>query len=352
MTAVSESVGVGTSADSDLVLEVTDLQVRFGGRRAQKPIRAIDWLSFTMASGETVGVIGESGSGKSTMGRAVLGLTTPTSGSIRVGGDDLWARRGDDRRRLRRRVQGIFQDPHEALDPRMTVAQSITEPLRRGVGMSKAAADLRAVELLEMVGLGAFHLGRRPHELSGGQKQRVNIARALTLNPELIVCDEIVSALDVSIQADILNLLADIQSERSVSYLFISHDLAVVSYLADRVIVMYLGIIVEEAAIDTLIADPRHPYTRALVAAQSLPLPPSLRPAVPPPLQGDIPSPADPPSGCRFRTRCPYAQPICAEQVPATVLVGDRHTAACHFTTEIATGELARTDLPNPTALS
>lgn len=312
------------------LLNVEDLVVHFTSR-SLPPIRAVDGLCLSMSRGETLAVIGESGSGKSTLGRSVLGLQRPTAGRVEVDGEDIWGWSPRQRRVRRRSVQGIFQDPHEALDPRMTIQQSLTEPLRHALGHSAAHARRRVTELLEMVGLSQQMAERRPHELSGGQKQRVNIARALALSPQLMVCDEIVSALDVSIQADILNLLHDLQHANSTSYLFITHDLAVVGYIADRVVVMYLGVVVEDGPVDDVVEAPQHPYTRALRAAHPDPLPAALRHPKPPPLRGEVPSPAHPPSGCRFRTRCPEAQPICAETPPPTVEVSPGHVAACHF---------------------
>jgi oligopeptide/dipeptide ABC transporter ATP-binding protein len=316
------------------LLEVDDLVVHFAGKRRQEPVRAVDGVSLRIGRGETLGLIGESGSGKTTIGRAVLGLLKPLSGSVRFEGEDPWALPTRRRRELRRRMQVVFQDPHEALDPRMTIEQSAAEPLRFS-GLSRSARRDRAAGLLDRVGLGAQHLGRRPHELSGGQKQRVNIARALATDPDLIVCDESVSALDVSIQAEILNLLVDLQDERGLSYLFVSHDISVVAHLAHRVTVLYLGTVMESGPVGAVVDAPAHPYTRALLAAQPQALPSYLRPAQREVLRGDIPSPAAPPSGCRFRTRCPFAQERCATEVPAVRELEPGRTVACHFAEQL-----------------
>lgn len=318
------------------VLELDDLKVHFGGRARQAAIRAVDGVSLTIAPGETLGLIGESGSGKSTIGRAVLGLLQPQSGSVLVGGQKIWEESRREQRRSRSRVQVVFQDPSEALDPRMTVAASIQEPLRIRDRRHRSEHSEVAQRLLSQVGLDAAHGARRPHELSGGQRQRVNIARALVLQPDLIVCDEVVSALDVSIQAEILNLFAQLKREREIAYLFISHDLSVVAHVADRVAVMYLGVLMELGPVEQVVSAPRHPYTQALIAAQPQAVPSHLRRARPPALKGDIPSPASPPSGCRFRTRCPHAVQRCAEEVPAFKEDRPGHWVACHFSEQLA----------------
>ncbi|WP_219416503.1 ABC transporter ATP-binding protein [Pseudonocardia nigra] len=315
---------------SDLLV-VEDLTVRYPVHGRRQTVKAVDGVSCSVAEGETFGLIGESGSGKSTIARAVLGLVRPTAGTISFRGMRLDRLRGREQRRMRRHYQMIFQDPHEALDPRMTVRASVAEPLR--VQRRGDAGDLVALvdALLGKAGLSAEHAQRRPHELSGGQKQRVNIARALALDPELLVCDEAVSALDVSIQADILNLLAELQREMGLAYLFISHDIGVVSHIADRVAVMYLGVIVERGPVEGVIDSPLHPYTEALLAAEPQAVPAHCRTERPAPLKGELPSPIDPPSGCRFRTRCPYAEDRCAAEVPPLRELMPGRWVACHF---------------------
>ena len=335
------------TSSEQLHVELVDLKVHFGGRRGAPAIRAVDGVSLTLGRGETLGLIGESGSGKSTLGRTVIGLLPPTSGQVLIGGVDVWNLPRREQQRIRSRVQVIFQDPSEALDPRMTVAASIAEPLRVRDGRNPVEHRRIVDDLLEKVGFDVSHGDRRPHELSGGQKQRVNIARSLVLDPGLIVCDEVVSALDVSIQAEILNLFAKLRRERDLGYLFISHDLSVVAHVSHRVAVMYLGKLVEVGPTEQVIHRPRHPYTQALLAAQPRAVPSRLRAPRPTRLTGDIPSPASPPSGCRFRTRCPYAQPSCAESEPELRSCGDGVSAACHFIDDIASGRLAPTS-PTP----
>jgi oligopeptide/dipeptide ABC transporter ATP-binding protein len=316
--------------DPNALVEVEDLHVRFG------PVRAVDGVSFTVHDGETFGVIGESGSGKSTLGRALVCLIKPTSGRILHDGADPFALPTQAFRRHRRDWQIVFQDPSAALNPRMTIIDSIREPLDIVGDVPQAQREAQAMAVLDKVGLASTFARRFPHELSGGQKQRVNVARALTMRPRLLVCDEVVAALDVSIQADIINLLAQLQAEFGLTYVFITHDLGVVSHVSDRIAVMYLGVIVELGPAERLRDHPRHPYTEALLSAEPTPLPAALRTRERIILEGEIPSPIAPPSGCRFRTRCRYAQPVCAEQVPAFREVQAGHWAACHFTDTLA----------------
>ncbi|MDA8051918.1 MAG: dipeptide ABC transporter ATP-binding protein [Rhodospirillales bacterium] len=326
------------------LLEVSDLAKHFPVERGVLfsrrlgSVRAVDGISFTLKRGETLALVGESGCGKSTTARLVLRLLPPSAGRIRFNGADITALAGEKLRRLRRRMQIVFQDPFASLDPRMTVAETLEEPLRvHGIG-DRASRRARVNELLGMVGLASYHAGRYPHEFSGGQRQRIGIARALAPSPELIVCDEPVSALDVSIQAQVINLLADLRRGLNLSYLFIAHDLAVVKHVADRVAVMYLGRIVEIAPKDALFAEPRHPYTRTLMAAIPRPDPHhDPVPAVP----GDMPSPLAPPPGCRFHTRCPFAIARCRTEDPALALVAPGHFAACHRTEELPAVDLA-----------
>ena len=313
---------------SAAVLELVDLAVHFPGRGGA-PVRAVDGVSFAIAPGETLGLVGESGCGKSTVSNAVVGLIPPTRGSVLVLGKEMAGADRATKHALRARVQMVFQDPVTSLNPRMSVGAAVGEPLLvRGIARG-AALRARVGELLDEVGLRPEHAGRYPHQFSGGQRQRIVIARALALRPDLLVCDEPVSALDVSVRAQILNLLVELQARRGMASLFVSHDLAVVRHVCDRVAVMYLGRLVELAARDVLFAEPRHPYTRALLAAVPEPDPVAQRAKPRVPLAGEIPSPANPPPGCTFHTRCPFATELCRREVPVWRPLGGS-MAACH----------------------
>jgi oligopeptide transport system ATP-binding protein len=323
------------------LVKVDDLKVYFPIRagflqRTIGHVRAVDEISFEVRRGETLGLVGESGCGKSTTGRAVIRLNKPTAGQVHFDGVDLYSLNANDLRRLRRRMQIIFQDPYSSLDPRMTVNSIISEPLETHSLKKGSAKRARVAELLEMVGLDPRYVNRYPHEFSGGQRQRIGVARALAVEPEFIVCDEPISALDVSIQAQVLNLLTDLRTQLGLTYLFIAHDLSVVKHISDRVAVMYLGKIVEIGPPETLYAGPGHPYTRALLSAVPVPDPVTERRRKRVILKGDVPSPVNPPSGCRFHTRCWLYERLgkpenCrTDDPPLRTLAGD-HQAACHY---------------------
>ncbi len=316
------------------LLEVTGLTKHFPVKkgvilqRQVGAVKAVDGLDFTLAEGETLSLVGESGCGKSTTGRLILNLIPPSAGSVRFEGRELYGLDRHEMRAMRARLQIIFQDPFASLNPRMTVGDLLAEPIELH-GLAKgAAARERVAELLGLVGLAPDHAQRYPHEFSGGQRQRIGIARALAANPRLIVCDEPVSALDVSIQAQVLNLLQDLQKRFGLSYLFIAHDLAVVKHISDRVAVMYLGKIVEIASKTDLYARPRHPYTQALLSAIPVPDPGAKKSRSL--LSGDVPSPLNPPPGCRFHTRCPHATDACRSEEPALRVMASGHQVACH----------------------
>ena len=320
------------------LLEVENLVKTYrGGRRLadrltgrpETVVRAVSGVSLSIGKGEIVGLIGESGCGKSTLGRSILRLHEPTSGRVIFDGIDVTALSAPAMKAMRRRMQIIFQDPYASLNPRRTVAEIVGLPLRLH-GLVKGAAEARGrvADMLEKVGLKSAHLDRYPHQFSGGQRQRIGIARALVSHPEFIVCDEPVSALDVSIQAQIIQLLTDLKREMGLTYLFISHDISVIGYLSDRVAVMYLGEIVEFGPVDDVLANPRHPYTQSLMSAVPEVDRPGHRHRVR--LEGDLPSPLAPPPGCRFHTRCPFALDLCRREAPRTEAVGAGHSAACH----------------------
>ena len=331
-------------SDKEVILKVKDLVMYFPIKRGvfQRVVghvHAVDGISFDIKKGETLGLVGESGCGKSTTGRTILQLYRATSGEITFEGEDLIKAKGEKLRLMRRRMQMIFQDPYASLNPRMTVEDIIGEPLivhdiARGEEIRK-----RVQELLDLVRLNPAYIDRYPHEFSGGQRQRIGVARALALNPDLIVCDEPISALDVSVQAQVVNLLEDLQEKLNLTYLFIAHDLSMVRHISDRVAVMYLGIFAELADRDELYSYPLHPYTNALLSAVPIPDPVIEEKRKRVILEGDVPSPINPPSGCRFRTRCPLAETICAESRPEWREVKKRHYVACHLVREINPGE-------------
>ena len=334
-TASLSSAASGAPVDAPL-LAVRDLVKHFpirGGllQRRVGAVRAVDGVSFEIRSGETLGLVGESGCGKSTTARSILRLIEPTSGEVHFDGVDVLRANGPGLRALRREMQIIFQDPYSSLNPRMTVGNIVAEPLIVHKIGTRDERRERVRELLATVGLSPEHYNRYPHEFSGGQRQRIGIARALALRPKLVICDEPVSALDVSIQAQILNLLSELQDDLKLTYLFVAHDLAVVRHISDRVAVMYLGHIVEVADSEVLYRSPRHPYTEALLASIPLPDPVAERARPRIVLGGEVPNPARPPSGCPFHPRCPKAQAVCSQEMPPLVASVADHSVACHF---------------------
>ena len=324
--------------DNNVLLDVQNLKMYFPitqGIIIQRhigDIKAVDGISFFIKRGETLGLVGESGCGKSTTGRAILQLYRPTSGHVLFHNEDLTALKGEALRRKRRQMQMIFQDPYASLNPRMTVGNIIGEPLEvHHIGANRGEQRERVQELLRVVGLNPYFVNRYPHEFSGGQRQRIGVARALAVNPEFIVCDEPISALDVSIQAQIINLLEDLQAEYNLTYLFIAHDLSVVRHISDRVAVMYLGKLAEVATRDELYSNPMHPYTQALLSAVPIPDPSVEEKRRRIILEGDVPSPANPPKGCNFCTRCPRVMDICRQVDPEFRDLGGGHWVACHL---------------------
>jgi len=333
-TSVQETTAE-KAANEDYILEVKNVKKHFrmgGGmlsRGNEMNIRAVDDISFSIRRGETFGLVGESGCGKTTLGQTIIRLYNPTAGQIVFNNADISTLNAADMRKHRRGMQMIFQDPSASLDPRMTVGSIISEPLNIfGIGSREERRD-RVRELLRVVGLNAYFVNRYPHEFSGGQRQRIGIARALALQPELVICDEPVSALDVSVQAQVLNLLRQLQTDFKLTYLFIAHNLAVVAHISDRVGVMYLGKMVEIGEARAITERPKHPYTQALISAIPVVDPGRKRDRII--LEGDVPSPANPPSGCRFHPRCPIAQPYCSEVEPQLRELEPGHWVACHY---------------------
>jgi oligopeptide transport system ATP-binding protein len=351
-TTAPITVPANGTADGEL-LQVQNLKMYFPitqGIILQRQVgwvRAVDDISFGVRRGETLGLVGESGCGKSTTGRAILQLYKPTAGSVEFLGKQLTTLSGGELRKMRREMQMIFQDPYASLNPRMTVGSIIGEPLEiHGLAKGREKQE-RVQELLRIVGLNPYFANRYPHEFSGGQRQRIGIARALAVQPSFIVCDEPISALDVSIQAQVINLLEELQGQFNLTYLFIAHDLSVVRHISDRVAVMYVGKIVELTTRDLLYERPLHPYTKALLSAVPIPDPAIERKRQRIILTGDVPSPVNPPTGCRFHPRCPFAQELCREKEPQLLEVEPNHFAACHFWDEIlARGQTSAVTAP------
>ncbi|PEX94284.1 ABC transporter ATP-binding protein [Bacillus cereus] len=318
---------------SEPLLEVKNLKTYFpikGGvfSRTIGHVKAVDGVSFTINKGEVFGLVGESGSGKTTIGKTILRLVQKTEGEVRFKGHDVYSLSKEELRKHRPNMQLVFQDPFSSLNPRMRIGEALGEPMLTHGLATKENVREKVIEVLELCGLASYHIDRYPHEFSGGQRQRIVIARAMVLNPEFIVADEPVAALDVSIQAQIINLFSELQEKKGLSYLFISHDLSVVEHLCTKIGIMYLGTIVETAPRDELFTNPLHPYTKALLSAVPIPDPTVKRERII--LEGDIPSPANPPSGCRFHTRCPFATEVCKTTVPEFRNVGEEHFVACH----------------------
>ena len=340
MSETAQVAGSGTpgagSGTPESILSVRNLKMYFPItkgviiQRQVGSIKAVDGLNFDLYRGETLGLVGESGCGKSTTGRAILQLYKPTDGSVLFEGQELTQIGSNDLRKMRRRMQMIFQDPYASLNPRMTVGSIVGEPLEvHNIGANRKERQDRVQELLKIVGLNPYFVNRYPHEFSGGQRQRIGVARALAVNPSFIVCDEPISALDVSIQAQVINLLEDLQQDLGLTYLFIAHDLSVVRHISDRIAVMYLGKIVELADRDELYANPKHPYTQALLSAVPIPDPAIEKKRQRIILEGDVPSPANPPKGCNFSTRCPRVMDICRQTDPDFKNDGNGHHVAC-----------------------
>jgi len=322
----------------DVLLEAVNLTKYFSiekgiFRKTVNYVHAVENVNFKVRRNKTLGLVGESGCGKTTVGRTVIRLLDPTSGSILYHGEDgtvdIAKLEGEELRRMRRKMQIVFQDPQSSLNPRRTIRDAVGEPLEILAGMKGEELELRVLELLADVGLNPEHAQRYPHEFSGGQRQRIGIARAIALRPELVVLDEPTSSLDVSVQAQVLNLLLELQKEHGMSYLFISHDLSVIRHMCDDVAVMYLGEIMESGPVSEIFLNPRHPYTRALLSAIPVPDPTMRRKRIV--LKGTVPSAINPPSGCRFHTRCPFAKEICSREVPKEHVVADGHVVKCHF---------------------
>jgi oligopeptide transport system ATP-binding protein len=344
----------GNGAKQEVLLSVRNLKMHFPItrgiiiQRQVGSIKAVDGITFDLIRGETLGLVGESGCGKSTTGRAILQLYDPTDGAVIFEGQDLTTMKSGDLRRMRRRMQMIFQDPYASLNPRMTVGSIVGEPLEvHNIGSNRKERQERVQELLKIVGLNPYFINRYPHEFSGGQRQRIGVARALAVNPSFIVCDEPISALDVSIQAQVINLLEDLQGDLGLTYLFIAHDLSVVRHISDRIAVMYLGKIVELADRDDLYENPLHPYTQALLSAVPIPDPEIEKKRQRIILEGDVPSPANPPKGCNFNTRCPRVMDICRQYEPAFTDVGSGHFTACFLHDAVkpvdeATGQIVK----------
>jgi oligopeptide transport system ATP-binding protein len=336
-TETTTEAAVRHSDGRKRLLEVNDLRMHFPltqgiiFQRQVGAVKAVDDVSFEVYEGETLGLVGESGCGKSTTGRAILQLYKPTAGEVIFDGQDLTKLDGGAMRRMRRHLQMIFQDPYASLNPRMTVGSIISEPMQIHNLVPKAQRNQRVQELLETVGLNPYFANRYPHEFSGGQRQRIGVARALAANPQFIVADEPVSALDVSIQAQIINLMEELQDEFNLTYLFIAHDLSVLKHISDRVAVMYLGKIAELADRNAIYDDPLHPYTKALLSAVPIPDPVIEKKRERIILTGDVPSPINPPSGCVFHTRCPYVMDVCRKVAPRFVDQGGGHYVACHL---------------------